>query len=213
MERVDQVKRTYDDRVDVEFTLPELLGPRAYTVFALAAAALARGQEIAECGVADGQTAKRLAELARAFGARLHLFDVFDTCELIARNMMAAKAVQDRHATPLAAVQCTVGVDQHVVWWPGLFEDTFELFRRGAEFYGRAGDLGFIHADGDLYDSTVQVIEFADVNIRRGRGAIVFDDYGTEWSGVTEAVDQKLSAERWLTYRVVASGQLVAIRR
>src|SRR4051812_41719435 len=119
------MKRTIEDRVDIDLRKSGI-GDRSLTVYAYAAASVVRGFDIAECGVAEGRTAEMLCRIA-GFGqsaCKLHLFDVFDSCKLVARNQMAANAVQDTHATPLAEVQARVGFNG-VVWHPGLFQDTF----------------------------------------------------------------------------------------
>lgn len=196
------MKRIYEDRVDCEVTRPPI-GARADVVFALAAQCLARGHHLAECGVSKGETAKRLAEMIRAVGTpiKLHLFDVFDTCDLVAQNMMAAKAVQQTHAAPLATARELVGTDV-TIWHAGLFSDTMREFDQ---------PLGFVHADADLRESTIEIIDMASRCVVP-YGIIVFDDFMTEWTGVADAVNKRLSNNWWL-FSVAGSGQAIAVRK
>lgn len=194
-----------DHRIDALLTMSDLLGARALTVFAAAAASLWSGHDFAECGVADGVTAAGLAKLiqtAKGQPALLHLFDVFDSGQQIAaRNDLAAQTVQG-HARSVEAVKALVGSDR-VVYRPGVFADTLRAFN---------GPLAFVHADADLYESTVDIIDMIDRCVVPG-GVVVFDDYGTEWTGVTKAVDERLlRAQGWSTYAVTGVGQLVAWR-
>ncbi len=212
------MKRIIEDRLDCELELPEGIGHRAHVVYALAGQALARGLDIAECGVAQGQTAARLAQMAHAVNhaeraplkkaVLVYLFDVFDAAKLVARNQMAADAVAKRHATPLADVTSLITAnhrdsERYVRYYPGLFRETLPKFD--------AADFGFIHADADLRDSTEDIIELANRRMHTG-GVVLFDDWLTEWSGVADAVNAKLGPD-WWTYSVKGSGQLVAVRR
>jgi len=75
----------------------------------------------------------------------------------------------------------------------GMFSETLPRFGE---------PLCFIHADGDLYQSTVEVIEFAARVLVPG-GAIVFDDYGNpRLPGVKMAVERRLDP---VQFRIIPS--------
>jgi len=194
-------------RIDALLFRSELLGERAQTVYAACVGTLHLNADIAECGVADGKTAKGLCQLIEAMAPkrRLHLFDTLGTEPIAARNNLAATTVMT-HARPTAAVISEIGRERaadYVKIYEGVFEKTFHLHDE---------PLAFVHADADLYESTLRIITFCDQHVVPG-GVVVFDDYGTEWTGVTKAVDETLTTDRWSTYAVAGLGQLVAVRK
>lgn len=50
--------------------------------------------------------------------------------------------------------------------------------------------VAFAHLDMDLYEPTLRAMEFIWPRLVEG-GALVIDDYGSEWTGVTMAVHEK----------------------
>lgn len=193
-------------RLDAVLEPSDLLGHRALTVYAACAAAMTLRGDLAECGVAGGETAVGILRVAGALSdKRLYLFDTFGKVPIAGRNNLAAQAVAT-HARTVAQVVQRLGLDDDVddvVFRAGLFSQTLADFSE---------ELCFVHADGDLYESTCDIIAMADRAVVRG-GVVVFDDYGTEWTGVTRAVDERLATERWWTYAVKGYGQLVAVRK
>lgn len=203
-------KRT-EPRLDAVLKTSEWLGPKALTVYTACASALRLATDtnacIVECGVAEGETAAGLVQIVNASGVNhlpVFLFDTFGTVTIAARNNLAAETV-DRHARPVHDVMNVVlpwmRDTDDVVCTPGLFRDTLPAFNR---------PIVFLHADGDLFESTCDIISLANRCVVRG-GIVVFDDYGTEWTGVTKAVDEHLGQD-WFTYAVEGYGQLVAVR-
>lgn len=119
--------------------------------------------DIVEVGVYRGGSATLLAEIARAKGCRLHLFDTF-------RGMPFAGVddkhqVGDFHDTSLAAVRELV---PDALFYPGVFPSTL------LEFWA-ARPLSFVHCDVDQYESTRSVIEHLWPPIVLG-GIMWFDD-------------------------------------
>lgn len=201
-------------RIDTVIKPSPLLGERSYAVIAACASVQNLPGCIVECGVAGGETAKALLDVTRGRKV-VHLFDTFGTVPLAARNNLAAVAV-NTHARSVDEVKAVLRPWHHdAEFHVGLFKDTLPLWN---EAHCRPSDcpltlpVSFLHADGDLYESTCDIIAFARHHVVQ-HGVVVFDDYGTEWTGVTKAVDERLPEGEWFTYVVEGVGQLVAVRR
>jgi len=194
-----------ETRVDLILPVSELQPVRGAVIYAAMAGALRLPGDVAECGVAAGGTAVGLRALIEMVSPkkRLHLFDTFKQTPLYtdARNELAARAVES-YSTLVTNVIARVGqegVDYHA----GLFSETMPDFDKS---------LCFVHADSDLYESTLSIMEMVSRCVIPG-GVVVWDDYGSEWTGVTSALDKALKHAQWWAFKVEGLTQLVTVRR
>jgi hypothetical protein len=187
-----------------------LLGPRADRHYQGLAQHLHVAGDVAECGVYRGETAREMARYLRfhRIAKRVHLFDGFTGLpDLVTAEEKEASCWKElgpgHYASTLEEVMTRIQ-DLDCLVHPGRFSDTLPKFTT---------PLCFIHCDGDLYQSTVEVIEFARRLLTPG-GAIVFDDYGNpRLPGVKFAVDRHLDPA---TFRILPSNdtiQCLAARR
>jgi hypothetical protein len=71
---------------------------------------------------------------------------------------------------------------KHIKLIPGFFPSTFSHYDKGP--------IAILHADVDLYQSYVDVLDFFYPYVQKG-GVIMFDEYKEEkWPGATEAIDE-----------------------
>jgi O-methyltransferase len=168
------------------------LGDRAPLVYESLERALRQDGDVAECGVAAGETAAGMLAVLRREGpspARsLHLFDTFHGLPgiIVDSDRAGASGAEQfagnfNHSLP--EVRSRLEDDPAVVFHPGLFSDTLPPFHR---------PLCFIHADADLYLSTRDIIEAA-LRVLVPGGVVVFDDFvNADFPGVRRAVEEHL---------------------
>jgi O-methyltransferase len=135
---------------------------------------------MAELGVYKGGTAKLIASVVP--DKTLYLFDTF--------SGMPDEQSIDKHKTgdfddtSIEAVSHLLKDRQNIVFRQGYFPTT----TRGLE----GERFSFVHIDGDLYQSTLDALEFFYPRMVEG-GIMIFDDY--EWPhcpGVKKAMDEYL---------------------
>jgi O-methyltransferase len=186
------------------------LGDRALLVYESLERALRHDGDIAECGVAAGETAAGMLAVLRRTRTRrqkrLHLFDTFAGLPsiMVDSDRIGASGQEQfagNFSHSLPEVRRRVEDDPAVVFHSGLFSDTLRGFSRR---------LCFIHADADLYLSTTDIIQAA-VRVLVPGGVIVFDDYeNVDFPGVRRAVEAHLPSHQFSLY---ATGmQCVATR-
>lgn len=142
--------------------------------------------DMAELGVYRGGSARVIAGTCP--GKTLHLFDTFTglpfdedpfhnpTGHDLSRGRFACKLID--------AVSILEGckIDVHMGFFPhstfGVFVDRFS----------------FVHIDCDLHKSAVDAIEWFWPRMNPG-GIMFFDDYGCDFTGVTNAVDAAFAPE------------------
>ena len=185
---------------DFAFRPSFLLGDRAPWLYQVFICSLTLPGDVAECGVAHGETSREMVRFLERSGyqKRVHMFDTFAgfpdvlTDEERALDRDDAPAWLQYRVGALAwsldeVLQRFDGLSQYEAY-PGLFSETFPAFDR---------PLCFIHADADLYQSTVEIVELADRVLVPG-GRIVFDDYlDGRFPGVMKAVHERLDFERY----------------
>jgi len=135
---------------------------------------------MAELGVYKGGTAKLIATVVP--DKTLYLFDTF--------SGMPDEQSIDKHKagdfddTSIEAVSHLLNDRQNIVFRQGYFPTTTQ---------GLEGErFSFVHIDGDLYQSTLDALEFFYPRMVSG-GIMIFDDY--EWPhcpGVKKAMDEFL---------------------
>lgn len=83
---------------------------------------------------------------------------------------------------------------------PGLFCETLPLYRE------QIGDIAFLHADGDWYDSTLDIFNNLYDNVV-SLGMIQIDDYG-HWEGCKKAIHEfeKLKQESFRLHQIDYTG-------
>lgn len=186
------------------FSQTSLLGQRATYVYEYFLRSLHLPGDIAECGVFTGETSKELIKYLEqnAIDKIVHMFDSFqgfpDVITSEERDLSTAKELVEGYffSTSETVIQ-NLGVLRQYKLHQGMFADTF------AEF---AKPLCFIHADADLYQSTVEIIGLADRCLVPG-GWIVFDDYHNPlFPGVDLAIERYLDPGR---YRIIASPESI----
>jgi len=156
-----------------------------------------------ECGTYRGGTAAMLASVVRRYSLRPRKVYAFDTFE-----GMPEPTEFDRHQgipandtdwgegtlkAPideyLAVVCNALDVRNFVVAVPGLFADTL------SENKAKIGAIALLHADGDWYESTMDIFNNLYDSVV-AEGFIQIDDYG-HWEGCRQAIreiDRRLHA-------------------
>jgi hypothetical protein len=150
---------------------------------------------IVECGTCKGGAAALIAATIARYSRRprkVYAFDTFegmpDPTEVDRANGVPANDTGFRAGTLAApieqnlAVVCrALGVESIVVPVKGLFNQTLPVTR------GQIGDIALLHADGDWYESTIDIFHHLYGQVVAG-GAIQIDDYG-HWEGCRKAID------------------------
>jgi len=138
--------------------------------------------DLVELGVHRGNSAKILAELGRAAGRHLFLFDTFagfDERDL--HGIDGARPAQFSD-TSVERVQRLVGTD-HVTYVKGFFPDSLNLTTLPER-------LAVAHIDCDLYDPMKAGLECFYPRLSPG-GLLIMHDYGSGyWPGATNAIDE-----------------------
>jgi O-methyltransferase len=141
---------------------------------------LARGAppgDFAEFGVYKGGSAARLAEIARAQGRRLFLFDTFSGIPV--KSEIDGHNVGDFNDTSLDSVFAAI---PDAIFFPGVFPATLLATKVAVE------RLAFVHVDADQYESVkAACLHFPDRMVRGG--IMLFDDYKC-LDGATLAIEE-----------------------
>jgi Macrocin-O-methyltransferase (TylF). len=137
--------------------------------------------DMAELGVYRGGSAKVIAAVRP--GATLHLFDTFTGLpysESAEHNPTGHDLHEGRFSCDWRqAERFLQGFD--VVFHIGVFPASAQTI----EPYS----FSFVHVDCDLYQSAADAIEFFWPRMLAG-GIMYFDDYGCDFTGVTDAVNE-----------------------
>jgi SAM-dependent methyltransferase len=199
------------------FHASQLLGERAFPLYASFMACMSLPGDVAECGVFAGQTALELALYMRWRGVDkwLHLFDSFEGFPDIATDeekKMFDPALPWSNAIP-GSFACSEYEVQRFMegsgnerykLYPGMFSDTLPQFHK---------PLCWIHADGDLYRSTIDIIQFADRVLVPG-GCMVIDDYDhPRFPGVKRAVVECIGLDQYVFFESLDLRQAFAVKR
>ncbi|NJR66350.1 MAG: hypothetical protein HC772_15155 [Leptolyngbyaceae cyanobacterium CRU_2_3] len=149
-----------------------------------------------ECGTCRGGAAALLAAVIQCYSLRPRLLYAFDTFE-----GMPAPTAADRHAgipanetgfgvgtlkAPVAEhlnqICQALNVSEIVVPVAGLFADTLPQYKP------EIGDIALLHADGDWYESTMDIFNILYDRVIMD-GFIQIDDYG-HWEGCRLAIHE-----------------------
>ena len=150
---------------------------------------------IVECGTCKGGAAALIAATIARYSRRprkVYAFDTFegmpDPTEVDRANGVPANDTGFGAGTLGAPIEqnlnvvCrALGVESIVVPVKGLFNQTLPVTR------GQIGDIALLHADGDWYESTIDIFQYLYGQVIAG-GAIQIDDYG-HWEGCRKAID------------------------
>jgi len=148
-----------------------------------------------ECGTCKGGAAALIAATIARYSRRprkVYAFDTFegmpDPTEVDRANGVPANDTGFGAGTLGAPIEqnlnvvCrALGVESIVVPVKGLFNQTLPVTR------GQIGDIALLHADGDWYESTIDIFHHLYGQVVAG-GAIQIDDYG-HWEGCRKAID------------------------
>ncbi len=150
---------------------------------------------IVECGTCKGGAAALIAATIARYSRRprkVYAFDTFegmpDPTEVDRANGVPANDTGFGAGTlgapieqNLAVVCRALGVESIVVPVKGLFNQTLPATK------GQIGEIALLHADGDWYESTIDIFQHLYGQVVAG-GAIQIDDYG-HWEGCRKAID------------------------
>ena len=193
------------------FSYNTFLGQRAENVYAWFLQSLSLPGAVAECGVFRGETSRELVKYLEENNIQktLHMFDTFEGLpDVITAEEMASATGKVLTEGQFACSFKTVveqmrGLNQYVIH-KGLFSVTFATFSES---------LSFIHADADLYLSTLDIIHLADKCLVPG-GHIVFDDYNNpETPGVKLAIERNLNPDDYIILPSSSTIQCFATKR
>src|SRR5258706_1266052 len=172
--------------------------------------------EVAECGCFMGLSSYLMCDYLRRhnsdfLGAKYHIFDSFEGLSAptleddVPEEFERAKAIeamcaQGAFAASLDRVRRNLADFPDITFHPGWIPLTFQAL---AERQYR-----FVHVDVDLYDPTLESIEYFYPRLAAG-GVLVSDDYG--WPGARKAIDE-FCAERNMKFDVTDYQQAVLIK-
>lgn len=193
------------------FSCSTFLGQRAKNVYDWFLQSLHLSGDVAECGVFRGETSRELLRYLEENNIQktLHMFDTFKGLpDIITVEEMATATGKLLRKSQFSCSLKTVvkqmkGLHQFVIH-RGLFSITFTNF---------VENLCFIHADADLYLSTLDIIHLADKCLVPG-GNIVFDDYNNpETPGVKLAIESNLNPNDYIILPSPSTIQCFATKR
>jgi hypothetical protein len=160
---------------------------RKYTLNQLLKLTLHLAGDLAECGTYKGASAYLMCEAHRNDGRLIHLFDSFEGLSAPARydgNYWE----QGRFGTPEELVHQNLADFQNFRVYKGWIPKRFE------EVAGTT--FSFVHVDVDLYQPTLDSLEFFYGRMAPG-GIILMDDYGFKnCPGAKRAADEFFSTRR-----------------
>jgi len=134
--------------------------------------------DFVEVGVYQGGSALRLYRIAEAQGRTLHLFDTFTGHPAVDEIDHHRVGQYGKDAITPSALQELL---PNARIYPGVFPDTLPDGLDG---------VAFVHADADLYASTLAICRLIPERMVNG-GVMYFDDYGYgDCPGCTKAVDE-----------------------
>ncbi len=133
--------------------------------------------DIAEVGVYRGGSAKLICEAKE--NRPLHLFDTFEGLPALCEVDDPKQFHKEEFLVSLESVKDYLKKYPNVHFYEGLFPSTTEPIKNKK--------FSFVHLDVDLYESTLNGIEFFYPRISRG-GIIISHDY-TSTPGVRKAFD------------------------
>ncbi|OAB63470.1 macrocin O-methyltransferase [Leptolyngbya valderiana BDU 20041] len=150
---------------------------------------------VVECGTCKGGSAALIAATIARYSRRprqVYAFDTFegmpDPTEVDRANGVPANDTGFGAGTlgaPIAenlSVVCrALGVENIVIPVKGLFNQTLPATR------DRIGEIALLHADGDWYESTIDIFQHLYDRVISG-GAVQIDDYG-HWEGCRKAIE------------------------
>jgi hypothetical protein len=178
-----------------KFAYSSLLGSRAENVYTWFLKSLDLPGDVAECGVYLGETSRELVRYLDSEGISkiVHMFDSFegfpDVVTSEEKDLSTWPELKTgQYACSFETVRQQMNGLHRFKIHQGTFSETFKQFSKR---------LCFIHADGDLYESTVATIHLANRVLTTG-GHIVFDDYNNpRLPGVKLAVERYLSPQAY----------------
>ncbi|HQP91623.1 MAG TPA: TylF/MycF/NovP-related O-methyltransferase [Candidatus Omnitrophota bacterium] len=149
-----------------------------YQIFDLVKKASKIEGDTAEVGVFEGATAKIICEAKNH--KPLHLFDTFEGLPQITENDDPAQFYKGQYKADMENVKEYLKNYPEVYFYKGLFNSTSDLVK-----YKK---FAFVNLDVDLYESTMDCLDFFYPRMSRG-GIIISHDYiGSQ--GVKKAFDE-----------------------
>ena len=156
--------------------------------------------DIVECGTAGGGSVVLMAVAVQHYSKRPRTVFACDTFT----GMPAPNDQTDRTDQSSASASnwgigtCSSGGEDMVqtlaesfgvklVTVPGLFRDTLATLP--------SSSIAMLHADGDWYDSTKDILTMLEPRVTTPGGIVQIDDYGY-WNGCRKAVDEYIPATR-----------------
>lgn len=167
--------------------LPTLISPGAIADLRSLAAAAPLGGCFVEVGVYQGGSAWHLADVARAQGRALYLYDTFTGIPM--KGELDLHEVGEFGDTDLERIRAAI---PEAVIVPGIFPDSIVAMP----------PVAFAHIDCDQYESITRAIEALRPLMMPG-GTMLFDDYGS-LEGATRAVKDQFGPG---AFRVTGCGK------
>ncbi|MBR8534802.1 class I SAM-dependent methyltransferase [Carboxylicivirga sediminis] len=139
---------------------------------------------VAELGVYKGETARLIHHMLP--DRKFYLFDSFsglpkqvikEDCD----GTVRPQTVKFDNTTPDEVLKYIDGDASNLIIKEGLFPDTTEGITET--------NYAFVHIDADLYQSTIDALQYFYPKLSDG-GTIIIHDYNHNWEGVKKAVDE-----------------------
>jgi O-methyltransferase len=163
--------------------------------------------DFVECGVYKGGTAMLSARTLRDLGATnkpFHLFDTFEGMPANADNDASGHGRGDFGDTSLEAVQSRMREFTNVQFHPGYIPTTLEAVRDRT--------FSYVYADLDLYQSTIDALNFLYLRMTPG-GVFICDDYGfIRYKDAAHKAVDEFFADKPEQVIVLRTGQCLVIK-
>jgi predicted O-methyltransferase YrrM len=183
---------------------------RKFVLYSLARSVAMLAGDTAECGVLAGASSHLMCTAMAQPGRVHHVFDSFaglsePSAEDVPRSDHTFRWQKHDLALPLEAVQRNLArfpaIEYHAGWIPARFADVAD-----ARF-------AFVHVDVDLYQPTLDSLEFFYPRLVPG-GILLCDDYGsTACPGARRAFDEMIADRPEKRVVHLPTGQGLIIKR
>jgi hypothetical protein len=155
--------------------------------------------DIAEVGVYRGSSAKIICETSKK---PVHLFDTFEGLPAISRHDDAASFHKGDFPASLENVKNYLKSYTNAFFYKGLFPDTVESVKDKK--------FSFVHLDVDIYQSTLDGLNF--FYPRMNKGAIMISHDYPSSPGVKKAFDEFFERKPETIIELLGSGQCLVVK-
>lgn len=155
--------------------------------------------DIAEVGVYKGGSAKLIREATKK---PMHLFDTFEGLPELCAKDNPRQFQRGNYSTSLESAKSYLKNYSDISFYKGVFPSTAEPVKNKR--------FSFVHLDADIYESTLNCLEFFYPRMSRG-GVIISHDYPAS-KGVREAFDEFFEDKPEIIIQPFRTGQCLIVK-